>query len=87
MEQLLETAGIQLVRFSGRCRVQPQALTDRERELLVLLANGTSNKDVANRLYVSENTVKFHLKNIYAKLAVTSRVRAITAAREIGIIQ
>jgi LuxR family maltose regulon positive regulatory protein len=87
MEQLLETAGIQLMGSSGRCRVQPQSLTDRERELLVLLANGTSNKDVANRLYVSENTVKFHLKNIYAKLAVTSRVRAITAAREIGIIQ
>jgi LuxR family maltose regulon positive regulatory protein len=87
VELLLETAGIPLVRSAGHCRVPPQSLTDRERELLVLLANGTSNKDVANRLYVSENTVKFHLKNIYAKLAVTSRVRAITAAREIGIIQ
>jgi LuxR family maltose regulon positive regulatory protein len=86
-ELLLETAGIPLVRSAGRCCVPPQSLTGRERELLVLLANGTSNKDVANRLYVSENTVKFHLKNIYAKLAVTSRVRAITAAREIGIIQ
>ena len=54
--------------------------------MLVLLANGTSNKDMANRLFVSENTVKFHLKNIYAKLSVTSRVQAITAARRMGII-
>jgi len=61
-------------------------LTDRECEMLVLLANGISNKGMANRLFVSENTVKFHLKNIYAKLSVTSRVQAVTAARQIGIV-
>jgi len=87
MHRLLQISGVSVTQVSERNRVNLQTLTDRERELLVLLANGTSNKDVANRLFVSENTVKFHLKNIYAKLAVTSRVRAITAAREIGLIQ
>ena len=87
MQRLLEASGTGFGRLPERTHVSLQSLTDRERELLVLLANGTSNKDVANRLFVSENTVKFHLKNIYAKLAVTSRVRAITAAREIGLIQ
>jgi LuxR family transcriptional regulator, maltose regulon positive regulatory protein len=87
MQRLLEASGAGFGRLPDRTRVSLQSLTDRERELLVLLANGTSNKEVANRLFVSENTVKFHLKNIYAKLAVTSRVRAISAAREIGLIQ
>jgi len=87
MLRLLEISGVSLSRLPERNRLSVQTLTDRERQLLVLLANGTSNKDVANRMFVSENTVKFHLKNIYAKLAVTSRVRAITAAREIGLIQ
>jgi len=87
MLRLLRISGVSLAPLPERNRVGAQTLTDRERELLVLLANGTSNKDVANRLFVSENTVKFHLKNIYAKLAVTSRVHAITAAREIGLIQ
>ena len=61
-------------------------LTEREREMLALLADGISNKDIAHRLFVSENTVKFHLKNIYAKLSVTSRVRAIAAARQSGML-
>jgi LuxR family transcriptional regulator, maltose regulon positive regulatory protein len=87
MQCLLERSGTGLAQLPERSPTSLQALTDRERELLVLLANGTSNKDVANRMFVSENTVKFHLKNIYAKLAVSSRVRAITAAREIGLIQ
>ena len=63
------------------------ALTDREREILVFLANGVSNREMAGRIFVSENTVKFHLKNIYSKLAVTSRLQAVTTARQIGLIQ
>ena len=63
------------------------ALTDREREILVFLANGVSNREMAGRIFVSENTVKFHLKNIYSKLAVTSRLQAVTMARQIGLIQ
>ena len=63
------------------------ALTDREKEILTFLANGVSNREMAGRIFVSENTVKFHLKNIYSKLAVTSRLQAVTAAREIGLIR
>jgi LuxR family maltose regulon positive regulatory protein len=86
VETLLQASGTDLGRSSGAFHVALQPLTEREREMLVLLANGTSNKDMANRLFVSENTVKYHLKNIYAKLSVASRVQAITAARQIGII-
>jgi LuxR family maltose regulon positive regulatory protein len=86
IETLLQASGTDLGRNAGVLNFALQPLTEREREMLVLLANGTSNKDMANRLFVSENTVKFHLKNIYAKLSVASRVQAITAARQIGII-
>jgi LuxR family maltose regulon positive regulatory protein len=86
VETLLQASGTDLGRSSGGLHVALQPLTEREREMLLLLANGTSNKDMANRLFVSENTVKYHLKNIYAKLSVASRVQAITAARQIGII-
>lgn len=63
-----------------------EALTDRETEILQLLANGASNKDIARHVFVSENTVKFHLKNIYSKLGVNSRVQAISAARHMQLL-
>ncbi|AXQ27895.1 LuxR family transcriptional regulator [Solimonas sp. K1W22B-7] len=63
-----------------------EPLTDRERQILVYLANGVSNKEMARRIFVSENTVKFHLKNIYSKLAVASRLQAINAARQMGLL-
>ena len=53
-----------------------EPLTDREREVLGLLAQGLSNKDIAQRLYVSVRTVEGHLANIYGKLQVTSRMTA-----------
>lgn len=64
-----------------------EPLTERERRILVFLANGLSNKEMAQRVYVSENTIKFHLKNIYSKLAVNSRLQAINAARQMGLIR
>ena len=54
---------------------------------LVFLANGVSNREMAGRIFVSENTVKFHLKNIYSKLAVSSRLQAVAAARQMGLIR
>jgi LuxR family maltose regulon positive regulatory protein len=62
-------------------------LTDREHEILTFLASGVLNREMAERLYVSENTVKFHLKNIYSKLDVANRLQAVTAARQLGLIQ
>jgi DNA-binding NarL/FixJ family response regulator len=55
-------------------------LTPREREILSLVAGGTSNKGVARILAVSANTVKFHLAAIFVKLAVTTRAEAVAAA-------
>jgi LuxR family maltose regulon positive regulatory protein len=86
VEQLLQASGTDLSRAPAAV-VQPlEALTDREKEILVFLANGVSNKEMAGRIFVSENTVKFHLKNIYSKLAVANRLQAISAARQLGII-
>ncbi len=61
-------------------------LTERELEILHLLAEGHSNKDMAQQQYVSINTIKFHLKKIYQKLGVGSRVQAISHARSYGLI-
>lgn len=88
--QLLRAAGQpqQVCASAGEARFQPlEPLTDRERRILVFLAHGLSNKDMAPRIYVSENTIKFHLKNIYSKLAVNSRMQAINAARQMGLIK
>jgi len=85
LEALLATVGATVAPKGEHTGPLP-VLTERECEMLTLLANGISNKGIANRLFVSENTVKFHLKNIYAKLSVTSRVQAVSAARQMGII-
>lgn len=58
----------------------PGQLTDREAEILTHLADGASNKLIARRLDLTENTVKFHLKNIFAKLGVSSRKEAAACA-------
>lgn len=54
----------------------PEPLTEREREVLELLAQGLSNKDIAQRLYLSVRTVEGHLVNVYGKLGVHSRTEA-----------
>jgi DNA-binding NarL/FixJ family response regulator len=62
------------------------SLTDREAELLQLVANGLSNKIIAQKLMVSENTVKYHMKNILQKLGVQNRTEAVTQAIRLGLI-
>jgi DNA-binding NarL/FixJ family response regulator len=61
-------------------------LTPREREILSLVAEGGTNRDVAQRLWVTEQTVKFHLANIFRKLDVTNRTQASRWAHEHGIV-
>ena len=48
-------------------------LTDRQKDLLILLADGLSNKEIAEKLFISENTVKYHTKNIYNTLDIKDR--------------
>ena len=62
------------------------ALTMRERELLKLLASGVSStEDLADRLFISQKTVKNHLASIYEKLAITDRAQAVVEAIRLGI--
>jgi LuxR family maltose regulon positive regulatory protein len=85
LELLLAASGTDLGRPRTRCQlVDP--LSEREKEMLQLLADGVSNKEIAARLFVSENTVKFHLKNVYSKLGVGSRLQAINAARALRLV-
>jgi DNA-binding NarL/FixJ family response regulator len=69
----------------SRSASDPVNLTDREAELLRLLAEGLSNKSIAQKLSLSENTVKYHLKNILQKLGVHNRTEAATQAIRLGL--
>jgi DNA-binding NarL/FixJ family response regulator len=64
-----------------------EALTGRELDVLTLLARGKSNKEIGVNLYISETTVKAHLRSIFAKLNVLSRTEAIAAASRRGLVQ
>jgi len=80
---------LQAFEAEGRLR-QPsllvEPLTDRELEMLELLAQGLSNREIADRLILSPNTVRTHLYHLYAKLAVHSRLQAVLRGREIGLL-
>jgi two-component system nitrate/nitrite response regulator NarL len=61
-------------------------LTPREKQVLSLVAVGASNSAVASQLWLSEPTIKFHLRNVYRKLGVSGRMAAARKARELGLI-
>lgn len=62
------------------------ALTDRESEVLVLIARGMSNQEIAKRLVISLDTVKSHVKHVFNKLAVRDRAQAVISAYESGLV-
>jgi DNA-binding NarL/FixJ family response regulator len=74
------------LRVGLRLDLEPvvEPLTDRERQVLQLAAEGLANKQIAAALEISENTVKFHLSSLYAKMGVTSRTEAVRAGARRG---
>ncbi|NLM10665.1 MAG: hypothetical protein GX213_07820 [Clostridiaceae bacterium] len=64
-----------------------EPLTERELEVLHLISEGMSNKEIADRLIITVNTVKTYIKNIYEKLGVNRRVQVVTRAKELNLLQ
>lgn len=81
--QVLQAAGIAPPPAQPGAQAEGEPLSERELHVLRLLCEGASNRDLALQLAISENTVKYHLKNLYGKLGVGSRAQAIRAAREL----
>jgi DNA-binding NarL/FixJ family response regulator len=63
-----------------------EPLSEREIEILRLVAEGASNKDIAGRLFLAEGTVKNHVTSIFGKLGVSGRLHAVNRARELGLL-
>ena len=68
-------------------RVQEEPLTEREVQILKLLAEGKSNRAIGHALFITESTVKSHLKSLFIKLDVTSRAEAIALAARRGLVK
>lgn len=82
--QLSPQAAARLVR-EVRAPDSPETLTERETDVLRLLAQGKANKEIAQALFIGENTVKTHVSSILLKLGVQSRTQAALYARQIGL--
>ena len=64
-----------------------EALTPREKDVLALLADGYRNREIAERLGISEHTVKFHLASIFGKLGASTRTEAVRKGLKLGLIE
>lgn len=83
---LMDRVVAQFQQLQHRDQPQPESLTPREHDVLEQLAAGCSNLEIAERLVVSEKTVKSHLTSIYRKLNVRDRSQAIVAALSTGLV-
>ena len=80
-----ETATMMPLQTNGQL-VQELGITPRELEVLQLIAQGLSNREIAEKLYVSLNTVKTHAANVFVKLDVQRRTQAIQKAKAMGLL-
>jgi len=70
----------------NEARLRELGITPREREILELIATGLSNREIAERLFVSENTVKTHSSRLFDKLSAKRRTQAVQIGKELGLI-
>jgi len=70
----------------NEARLRELGITPREREILELIANGLSNREIAESLFVSENTVKTHSSRLFDKLSAKRRTQAVQIGKELGLI-
>lgn len=82
-----EVTGSLLDQVAGRTAPPPPSLTARERTVLRLVADGLANKQIGARLGISEETVKTHLKDVFARLGVVNRAEAVTKAIQQGLLE
>lgn len=84
VREVVVQAPATFVRDQGK--VESLGLTPRELEILELIAEGLSNKEIAQRVFVSENTVKTHSSRVFDKLGVRRRTQAVQLGRELRLI-
>ena len=84
---LLETETVAVVPLLYHPVPVVEPLTQRETEVLRLIAEGLSNREIAQRLYISLSTVKRHNATIYDKLAVNNRTQAVARGRDLGLLK
>jgi len=70
----------------NQAQLQALGITSREHEILTLIASGLSNREIAEKLFVSENTVKTHSSRLFAKLNARRRTQAVQIAKDFGLI-
>jgi LuxR family maltose regulon positive regulatory protein len=63
-----------------------ESLSERELEVLQHIAEGLTNREIADRMYLSLNTIKVHTRNIYGKLGVNNRTQAVSRARDLSVL-
>jgi DNA-binding NarL/FixJ family response regulator/transcriptional regulator with XRE-family HTH domain len=85
LEQLVAEMKCCLAEFAAQAD-QPDSLTERERDILQLVAQGLSNQEIAERLVMTVGTIKWYLNHIYAKLHVKNRMEAVIHARKLNLV-
>lgn len=88
VQKLLDAFGAEeeLTPLPARAEISPVKLTPRELEVLQHLAGGLAYADIAAQLVITENTLKYHIKNIYGKLNVNNRMQAVATARQLSLL-
>ena len=84
-KQILEKISFESIENNTN-QVKNELLSKRENEILHLVAQGMSNREIAESLFLSKYTIECHIKNIYRKLAVNNRSKAIHTARNLGLL-